>query len=58
MPTFLPLALVSRMSGFRNAPSLQTIKEPHYLESFPTLVSFPHDNDLQFAGLINGKPQF
>lgn len=37
------------------APSLQ---EPPYFETLPTVVLFPHDNDLQFAGLMNVKPLF
>lgn len=55
---FLPLALVSWVSGFHSAPSLQALKEPHYSESCPTLISFPHDNDLRFAGLTVVKPLF
>lgn len=46
------------MSGFHFAPSLPALKEPHYFESLPTLVSFPHDHDLQFAGLTSDKPLF
>lgn len=55
---FFPLALVSWVSGFHSAPNLQAVKEPHYSESRPTLISFPHDNDLRFAGLMDVQPLF
>lgn len=58
MPTLFPLALVPCVSGFHLPASLQALKEPHYFESLPALVLFPHDNDLQFAGLMNVKPLF
>lgn len=58
VPTFLPLALVSCMSGFHSATSLPALNKPHYFESLPTLVSSPHDEDLQSAGLTNDKPLF